>query len=135
LKDFIKKNTAGIVWGILIFFLTALPSRLIPDTPTFLSLFEPDKLIHVFIYCVFVFLWMKGLLFQEKYLLLRKYPVIVSMNLGILLGGITELLQQWIIPGRIASPYDFIANVLGCFIGWWLFMAWMKRKKRMRNQG
>lgn len=134
MKDFFKKNTGGIAWGIFILILTWLPVSLIPDVPTFLSLFKPDKLIHVFIYCVFVFLWIKGLSAQEQFLFLRKYPVIISMNMGVFLGGITELMQEWMIPGRIASPYDFIANILGCFLGWWFFMTWMKRKIRMKNQ-
>jgi VanZ family protein len=56
------------------------------------------------------------------------YAVFAAILNGIILGGGTEIIQYFFIPGRLCSVYDFIANVAGCFLGCWLFNILGKRK-------
>lgn len=112
---------------ILILFLTCLPGRFIPEVPALYDLLDPDKLVHIILFAVLVFLWLRGLKRPHPLIFLRNNAVLLTLNLGVLLGGLTELLQAWFIPNRTASIYDFIVNVAGCFLGWWLFV--MKEKK------
>lgn len=92
----------------------------LPKIPLFLQLFHPDKLVHLFIFGVFVFLQLRGFILQPVFPSIRKNAVMVSMLIGLSLAAGTELLQNYVIPLRIGSIYDFIANVAGCLAGWWV---------------
>ena len=79
-------------------------------------------------FAVFVFLWIRGLTRQDVFSFPKMNPVFTALLMGVLFSGITEFLQRFVIPGRICSEYDFIANVVGCFAGWGTFAWWGKRK-------
>jgi VanZ family protein len=129
LKKIVQYHLWSILWGILIIILTALPGNLIPEVPSFFDLFEPDKLVHIFIFAVLVALLIRGFILQDGPLFWKTNAVSIALNIGVLLSGLTELMQKFFIPGRIASVYDFIANVAGCFLGWWIFSIWLKKQK------
>jgi VanZ family protein len=118
LSIFLKYNLWAILWGFLIIALTALPGKSFPKLPDFLDLFHPDKLIHVFIFGVYVFLQIRGLSAQPVYPTLSRNAVVITMLIGLSLGAGTEILQDVYVPRRFGSIYDFIANVAGCFVGW-----------------
>ena len=128
MKNFFRINLWGILWSVFILILISIPGNLLPEIPTFISLFEPDKLVHLFLFSIYVFLLIRGFNKQDIFIYIKRNAVFISMMSGIIFGGGTEILQYCFIPGRICSVYDFIANVLGCFLGWWLFTVWEKRK-------
>jgi hypothetical protein len=130
LKSFFRINLWGILWGVFILILISIPGDLLPEVPPFLSLFEPDKLVHIFLFAIYVFLWIRGLNNQDIFIHVKRNAVYIAILNGVILGGGTEILQYFFIPGRICSAYDFLANVLGCFLGWWLFTLWEKRKRK-----
>lgn len=92
-----------------------------------MDLFEPDKLVHLFMFAVLVVLMMRGFSLYEPRTFVHRHLVFLSLNIAILLSALTELMQRYFIPGRVCSVYDFIANVIGCFLGWWVFIKWAKR--------
>jgi len=103
---------------------------MIPQLPAYLDLFKPDKLVHLFLFAVLVFLLLRGLRKQWHATLSLRFAVLISLNIGVLLGGITELLQGTaLVTGRQCSVYDFIANVAGCFAGWGVFVLIRKMKQ------
>src|SRR5512140_3368724 len=92
LKKFFLYHYAGILWVILILILSCIPGTLIPEVPVFLDLFRPDKLVHLFLFAVLVILLLNGFkkqLSSEA----NRFSVSIALNIGIFLGGITELLQ------------------------------------------
>jgi len=110
--------------------LTCIPGTLIPQVPTYLDLFEPDKLVHIFLFAVLVFLILLGLRKQFHVTPAHRFAVYIALNIGVFLGGITELLQgTTLITGRQCSVYDFIADIAGCFAGWGIFVLFMKKKR------
>ncbi|MEI7726102.1 MAG: VanZ family protein [Bacteroidota bacterium] len=127
MKQFIKYNLWGILWGVIIIVLTVLPGKVFPMLPSYMDLLQPDKLIHIFIFGVYVFLQIKGLRQQPVYPWFRKSAVFITMLIGLSLGAVTELLQLFFIPMRTGSIYDFIADAVGCLIGWGVFSYWQKR--------
>jgi VanZ family protein len=130
LKSFLRYHFPGILWIIVILVLTCIPGSLIPEIPSFMDLFQPDKLVHVFLFTVLVFLLLLGLRKQFPKPQTYWFSTIIALNIGVFLGAITELLQGTeLITGRRCSVYDFIANVAGCFLGWGIFVLWKKRKK------
>lgn len=120
----------GILWIALIVVLTALPGKLLPDIPTFMDLFEPDKLVHVFMFAILVILLLRGFARDSKAVFLKEHALLIALNTGILLGVATELMQKYYIPGRTGSIYDFIANTAGCFVGWLVFATWIRKRLR-----
>ena len=103
---------------------------MIPQVPVFLDLFQPDKLIHISLFAVLVFLVLRGLKKQLDGEPATRFSVLIALNSGILLGGITELLQATtLVTGRLCSVYDFIANVAGCFAGWGVCVLWKRRDR------
>ncbi len=129
MKAFLRNNRWAILWSLLILLLTSLPGDLIPRIPAFADLFEPDKIVHVVMFAVLVYLWLQGLGISHPSLFLASNRVFLALSLAILLGGGTELLQEYLVPGRIASLYDFIANIAGSFAGWAIFIYVEKRKR------
>jgi hypothetical protein len=121
LKSFFRINLKGILWSVFILILISIPGSFLPDVPHYLDLFKPDKLIHLFLFSVYVFLWINGLEKEGGNIIIKRNAVFIAILSGAILGGCTEIIQYFFIPGRRCSVYDFIANVLGCFVGWGLF--------------
>jgi VanZ family protein len=127
MKQLLKNNRWGLLWGVCILALTGIPGSFFPQIPRFFDLFRPDKLVHLFMFMVFVFLLADGMRREGNPLYLMKHPVLIAMVLGVALGGLTELMQGYLIPMRIGSPWDFIANTAGCLVGWALFRLYRRR--------
>jgi VanZ family protein len=49
--------------------------------------------------------------------IVRKYPVIFSLLLGMVFAIFTEMMQKFVIPGRNGNMYDFYADAIGCLMG------------------
>ncbi|MCX6304444.1 MAG: VanZ family protein [Bacteroidetes bacterium] len=118
MRTFLKYNRWAFLWGLFIILLTSIPGQSFPKLPGLLELVHPDKLIHLFIFSVYVFLQIKGFTMQPVFPLFRRHAVLISLLIGLFLAVGTELLQACCIPMRFASIYDFIANAAGCLIGW-----------------
>ena len=130
MKNFLHYHFPGILWIVVILVLTCIPGTLIPQIPTYLDLFKPDKLVHLFLFLVLVFLILRGFRKQLETVPAQRFAVYIALNTGVFLGGLTEWLQgTTLVTGRLCSVYDFIANVAGCFLGWGLFILWNRRKQ------
>lgn len=123
MNSYPKNNLYWILWGLMIFVLISIPGDFLPKVPGLMSLFEPDKLVHVFLFLVFIFLILRGFTHESSPAYLRKNAFFLALLITIFISGFTEVFQHFIIPGRIASLYDYIANVVGCFAGLWIFVA------------
>jgi VanZ family protein len=121
LTEFLRNNYPWLFLGVFIIILFSIPGDQLPEIPSFLNLLEPDKLVHLFLFVVFTWLMIAGLTKPGKMFVHPDRVVFFSILTGTILGGGTEILQHFYIPGRIASVYDFIANEAGCFAGWWIY--------------
>jgi len=118
LTGFWKYNLWGVLWGLFILLLTVLPGSAFPRLPVFLDLFQPDKLVHVFIFGVYFLLQGRGFILQTRFPSLQKRAILVTFLISLSLGAATELIQQYIVPMRDGNIYDFIADSAGCMLGW-----------------
>ncbi|MFN3598095.1 MAG: VanZ family protein [Rubricoccaceae bacterium] len=91
------------LWTILATVLLLLPGEYIPDA----SVLGADKLVHAGIFALFAVLW------------LAAFPAAPARVLlvGLLFATGTELLQAAMGSGRMADPYDIVANVVGLGLG------------------
>lgn len=106
------------MWGLFILLLTAVPGTVLPELPSIIDLFQPDKLLHVLVFALFFILLVNGFRKEGNPRHVARSAILWAFTVGILFGGVTELIQGWIIPNRMGSPWDFAANVAGCFAGW-----------------
>jgi VanZ family protein len=119
LLTFLKYNIWAVLWGVLIILLTVLPGKVLPRLPHFLDLIQPDKIVHVFIFTVYVWLQIRGLQKQTGSAYLRRNALMIALAAATVLAAGTELLQACCIPLRTGSIYDVIANTAGCLAGCW----------------
>lgn len=105
---------------MFIILASAMPGLNFQKLPAILELFHPDKLIHLFIFGVYVFLQIRGFRRQPVFPSIRRNAVWMTLLIGLILAAGTELLQNYFVQMRYGSIYDFIANIAGCLIGWWI---------------
>jgi len=119
---FLFYNLPGIIWGIIILLLLGMPGDKLPGI-YFLNIPYFDKIVHVFLFLIFVFLLKYGYTKQHSFKILKQYSFILSLSTGILYGGLTEIFQGSIFQSRTSDLFDFTADVAGCFSGlllWYL---------------
>jgi VanZ family protein len=117
LLSFLRQSISPLLWTGLILLLSLLPPSNFPKV----DILSFDKLIHVFLYTVLVFLTVLGLKKQNSFKFLRYHSNKVSIIYGLLFGIFTEYLQQAIAIGRDADWNDVIANSIGCGLGFICF--------------
>jgi VanZ family protein len=105
----------------MIVVLTVLPGTAIPKLPEFMDLFQPDKLVHLFLFGVFVFFLLRGFRRPGNPEWVSRNVILVALAIGVTLSGLTELVQKLPMISRVASPWDFLANTIGCMVGWGIF--------------
>ncbi|MFA4851953.1 MAG: VanZ family protein [Bacteroidales bacterium] len=123
---FLRYNLPGIVWSLIILILLGLPNNDLPDI-SFLNIPYFDKIVHIFLFLVFVFLLAYGFAKQNRFNILHQKFLLLSLLTGVIYGGLTEILQEVVFIERTSGFFDFIADVAGCLIGL-LFFFFLKRK-------
>ena len=126
----LRKFWPALLWALIILLLTGLPGSYFPTVKTFWDWLGPDKLVHLFIFGVMVFLIMFG--FREQYFQSKKrYQFgIVSVVITSLYGLLTEILQVYVFIGRSGNRFDFYADAVGAILGWAFFFLIYRKKIR-----
>ncbi len=118
-KDFFKYHAFTFIWVAVILFLTLLPGQHMPTTLDW-DMLSFDKLAHMGVFCLLVFLTNIGSIKQSSYKYLKRNAYSTSIGFGITYGLIIELLQS-AIPGRSLEWNDLLANIIGCILGFVIF--------------
>ncbi len=108
--------TIAIIWVIIIAILHAVPSSSEPDF-SFTFFVHLDKLIHIILFMFGVYFF--AIAYEEKQKQIFLFPIIISF---VLYGGFLEVMQGIIFEDRISDIYDFFADIIGIFIGVFIFM-------------
>ena len=123
-----KNSIPGILCGIVILILTGLPGSLFPPVKPAVGL---DKVAHIVMYAGFAFLCIWG--YRQQYLSrskdYRRKALALAATIGIAYGGITELMQEHLVPTRTGDWFDFIADTIGVLAGLLFFSLFFNRKK------
>jgi VanZ family protein len=99
------KRLPFFLWLIGVIGVTSFPLNVIPEV----KVFGMDKLVHFFLFSVLVLFYFLG--FADKK---RSFLYLI-----VLFAIISELSQHYV-PGRFVSPYDFVFNLSGLGIAWWV---------------
>ena len=117
--------TPALVWSAVIFGLSSIPGKDLPQLPGWGS---ADKVVHGAVYGVLgAFLWLglratwareSGLAWQT-----------IAAALGAALYGITDEMHQAFTPGRSPEVFDVLADFVGGLLGALACVAIVARKR------
>ena len=123
-----RNSYPGILCGIVILILTGLPGSLFPRVKPVIGL---DKVAHILMYATFAFLCLWG--YRKQFVTngieYRKRAIWLAVAISIAYGGLTELMQEFLVPTRTGDWIDFIADILGTGLGALIFYLFFHRKK------
>ncbi len=118
---------AFALWSILILLLFLIPGQLIPPIPDFYTLLQPDKVLHLALFSVFVYLLLQSIRRQYGPGFLRYRGMIIALLSGTIYGATTESLQYFLAINRSGNYYDFLVNVVGCLVGTVIFFTVLRK--------
>lgn len=114
--------------------LCGLPGSYFPKIRTFWEWLGPDKIMHCVMFACFAFSVIIG--YRKEYCENgRAYRVklqLVTLLIAMSYGALTEVFQRYVFRGRCGSVYDFLADVIGCVLGIFIFKI-IFRKKMIKN--
>lgn len=123
-----RNSTPGLLCAIIILILTGLPGSVFPHVKPIVGI---DKVVHACMYAVFAFLCLWG--YREPFAsngeAYRKRALLITALIGIGYGGITELIQEYLVPTRTGDKFDFLADCIGTFVGILVFWLFFKKRK------
>ncbi len=104
----------AFLWTLIIFVIIAIPGNQIPRVSDWLEAFKPDKIIHVFLFAPFAYLW-------ARYFYLAKAStvliIVLTLSMGISYAIFTEVMQYYFFIGRNGSIADALSDIIGIIIG------------------
>lgn len=116
---------AALLWTLLIIILLIIPGRDIPPGPKIPKL---DKIAHVFLFGVQVFLWSKFMSESKQNDLPRWFLVICLISSAF---GITmEFVQKYLVSNRSFETEDIIADIVGSVMGWLVYRFFFYPKQQ-----
>ncbi|MCF8236910.1 MAG: VanZ family protein [Saprospiraceae bacterium] len=107
------------LWGGLITVLSLLPGKSLPVIDIW-NWIGTDKLAHAFVYGCWSFLWIRWVSQRRK-----THPVrwtILGLLLMSLYGVVLEILQSTIHTDRYFEVPDIVANIIGAFASYGIFI-------------
>lgn len=127
LDKLINSYWPAIIWSAIIFLLLALPGNDIPGESVFAGIPDFDKLIHFFIFAIWVILFCWGAIHHTKIHQRIIYFLLITLC-GILFGYLMELVQKFFVPGRSYDLIDLLADSLGGIAGFTFSVLTLRKK-------
>lgn len=115
MKRFVKYQLPAILWAMLIFGLSSIPSLSTPK----IGIKPTDKLAHIIEFGIFGYLITRA--FYHSNFSLRRYSIVLGITLGILYAFLDEF-HQSLVPGRCVSLGDVVADSLGVLLAQIVFI-------------
>jgi VanZ family protein len=123
-----RNSIPGILCGIAILILTGIPGSVFPRVKPAIGL---DKVVHILMYAGFAFLCIWG--YRKQFIsngkAYQKRALLLTATISICYGGVTELMQEFLVPSRTGDWFDFIADTIGTLIGVLIFYLFFRNRK------
>ncbi len=133
LERFTRNSYPGVACAVIILLLTGLPGSYLPKAKPLIGL---DKLAHLIMYLGFAFitLWGYRQPYQEQGKAYQRKAIMITLAISLAFGALTEVMQHTLIPGRVGSLYDWIADAIGSLIGAVFFYFFFRNRNNLKNQ-
>ena len=130
---FTRNSFPGVLCALVILVLTGLPGSCFPKVKPTIGL---DKVAHLLMYLGFAFitLWGYRKPFQENGKSYRRKALWLTLAIGIVFGALTEIMQEKLVPSRIGSVYDWIADIIGSIIGVTAYYFFNRNGNNLKNE-
>lgn len=125
----IKKFIPGIAWFFVVLTLICLPGSDLPQVDNWLNLIYFDKWIHVGIFGLLAFLFMRPVV-KSSFAYSDKLAYCIKIAIATILWGLaTEFIQRYYIKGRSFDLFDWAADSTGALLALlFVKMRFLKRK-------
>ena len=133
LERFTRNSYPGVFCAVVILLLTGLPGSCLPKVKPALGI---DKIAHLLMYfgLAFLCLWGYRKPYQERETAFRRKACWLTLAISILYGALTEVMQEFLVPGRVGSVYDWLADLIGAVIGVLLFVFLYQKGNKLKNE-
>ena len=133
LERFTRNSYPGVFCAAVILLLTGLPGSCFPKVKPTLGI---DKIVHVAMYLAMAFLCLWGYRkpYRDRETAFRRKACWLTLAICIPYGALTEVMQEWCIPGRVGSVYDWLADLIGSVIGVLLFVFLYRNGNKLKNE-
>ena len=130
MKRLIRHIYPGVFCGIIIMILCGIPGSHLPKVKTFWEWLGPDKIVHSIMFTALAISILFGYRheFCERDKSYRQKLLLITFLISISYGALTEILQKYVFIGRYGSYYDFLADVIGCILGIFIFNIIFRKK-------
>ena len=130
---FTRNSYPGVFCAAVILLLTGLPGSVFPKVKPAIGL---DKVVHLLMYLGFAFitLWGYRKPYKENGDYYRKKALWIVLAISVAFGGLTEIMQETLIPSRTGSVYDWIADVIGSILGVAIYYFFHRSRNNLQNQ-
>ena len=117
----------------MILLLTGLPGSCFPKVKPAIGL---DKIVHLLMFMGFAFaiLWGYRKPYREGGSAYRRKALWLTFLVSIAYGGVTEIMQECLVPSRFGSVYDWIADVIGSALGVLIFYFLYKKGNNLSRE-
>ena len=90
-----------------------------------------DKVAHLLMYATFAFLCLWGYRkqFISNGIAYQKKALLLALVISIAYGGVTELMQEYLVTSRTGDWVDFAADAVGTLVGVAIFYHFYRHKK------
>jgi VanZ family protein len=117
-----RYKAVAITWLFIMCILFFLPGSAFPSE-NWLGEIYFDKLVHVGLFTVLIFLWRSA--FNSEF---------ANYNLALLLSALVyglavEFIQRYFVPNRDFDLYDVVADITGSFLGLAVWLWTYKKNK------
>lgn len=115
-KNLLKTLWPAALWSVIIFILLTIPGEEFPQGPEVPLL---DKLIHVFLFGMQVFLWCRFYYRVSTQKTSTNY--VLFLLASCIYGFGMEYVQKYYVANRGFEYGDIAADIVGSFAGWLVF--------------
>ena len=82
----------------------------------------------------FITVWGYRKPYQDQGKAYRKKVLWLVLAISLAFGGLTEIMQEYLIPSRTGSVYDWIADAIGSILGVVLYYFFHQSRNNLQNQ-
>lgn len=129
MKTLLKGRYPAFAWLLFTTILLVLPGSAFPEE-TWLSKIQFDKIVHIGLFAVMVWLFCRGH-YQSGKPRRTLHWLFINVAVNAVLYGITmEFVQKYFIPNRSFDSGDIVADVAGALIGYgFSYFIYLKGKE------
>ena len=116
-KSLFNSFIPAIAWWLIVLGLMCTPGKDFPELGSWTDLIKLDKLIHIAVFGLMVYLFSRPVFLRENGL--NKKQTLIKIAIACSVWGLTiEFIQHFFISGRSMDLYDFVADSLGCYLAY-----------------